>query len=78
MPFEGSDEGGGGGSRREVVSVAVSGRTLPEYMRRRRLLEMLEGRCALICCFRETVVVVEGVGMARGRSETDAVNRMIK
>ena len=54
---------------------AVSERTFPAWMRRRRLEERFVGRCLRIRPLSERVVVVEGCSMSRGRSGMAAVNR---
>jgi len=60
---------------RDAERAAVSGRTFPAWMRRRRLEERLEGRCLRIRPLSERVVVVEGCSMSRGRSGMAAVKR---
>lgn len=74
-------EGGGGGTLfvrlREVERGAVSGRTLPAWMRRRRLDERFEGRRSRIRPFKDRVLVVDGCSIVRGRSAMEAVKRMM-
>ena len=61
----------------EVERGAVSVRTLPACMRRRRLEERVRGRCWRIRPFRDRVVVVWGCSMVRGKSAIEAVKRMM-
>ena len=71
-------EGGGGGSLRASERVLVSGRTLPEWMRRRRWVESSAGRLVRISRLREMVVVVVGGVMVRSRSGMLAVKRIVR
>lgn len=70
--------GGGGGSRRASERVEVSGRTLPDWMRRSRCVERSAGRVSRISRLRERGVVMVGLGMVRRRSGMFAVKRMVR
>jgi len=72
--------GGGGGGEgfrrlRDLDRGTVSSRTLPEYIRRRRLFLRSGGSCGRIRSFRARVVVVRGDSMVSGRSGMEAVKR---
>lgn len=58
--------------------VEVSGRTLPEWMRRRRCVERSAGRVARILRLRERMVVVVGMGMVRRTSGMLVVKRIVR
>lgn len=61
----------------EVESDALSWRTLPACIRRRRLDERVRGRCWRIRPLRDSVVVVRGCSIVRGRSAIEAVKRIM-
>jgi len=63
---------------REEDKGAVSARTLPAYMRRRRLDAWDDGRWERMRRLRERVVVVLGEGILRGRSGIEAVKRITR
>jgi len=70
--------GGGEGSRRAEERVEVSGRTLPEWMRRSRCVERSGWRVLRILRLRDRGVVLVGLGMVRRRSGMFAVKRMVR
>lgn len=76
--FRGGARGGGGGNRKETESGVASANTFPAYIRRSRDAASLAGRCCLMSCFRDRVVVVLGEVMAMGRSGIDVAKRMIR
>ena len=60
---------------RLLDSAALSWRTLPEWMRRRRLVDAGVSRWARICCLRDREVVVFGFAIVRMRSGLDVEKR---